>query len=66
MASRPRHRARRFRPTGVGSYTAASSHPCNARFFADLDARLARMAPPILADPAMPLRSSIFPPAPRA
>ena len=47
-----KHRStpRRFRPTGVGSYTAASSHPFNARFFEDLDARLAREeAAPVVA-----------------
>ena len=33
---------RRFRSSGVGSYTAMSSRPFNDRFFEELDARLAR------------------------
>ena len=45
---------RRFRPTGVGSYTATSSHPFNERFFEELDARLAREAvAPAIAPPSV-------------
>ena len=68
-----RSSSRRFRPTGVGSYTAASSHPFNDRFFEDLDWRLAVEAQPASAlltvrlDRAEPCRAVLqalhFPPA---
>ena len=64
-----RHGRRSFRPTGVGSDTATSSHPFNARFFEELDARLARekSAAPLTAGPRLvPAPPASFPPASRA
>ena len=62
---------RRFRPNEVGSYTAQSCHPFNARFFADLDRRLAEPPPAPALLPALPRVAAAkcpisFPPAPRA
>ena len=37
-----RSSSRRFRPSGVGNYTATNSRPFNDRFFEELDARLAQ------------------------